>query len=162
MTLTESSSVTDSRRGLAAFAGRDGDRTVVWFLSEVLFMDAATVGVSIRAGNFLRPRLRSLALRSPSTCARRAIEVRGLAYLVDSRPVDAKPSAETGGPLGRCVALPGTDRVDRRANVSGPKPGSFSDHFRVGRVTAARRVSSVDARLQAEQRTTGLAGRGRP
>ncbi len=41
-------------------------------LSEVTFMDAATVAVIIRAEAFLRDRSRSLTLRSPSTPARRA------------------------------------------------------------------------------------------
>ena len=40
-------------------------------LSEVTFMNAATVAVIIRAEAFLRDRSRSLTLRSPSAPARR-------------------------------------------------------------------------------------------
>jgi anti-anti-sigma regulatory factor len=40
-------------------------------LSEVEFMGAATVGLIVRAQEFLGLRARSLTLRSPSSCARR-------------------------------------------------------------------------------------------
>ena len=98
MALAESSSVTSSR-GPVAFPVRDCDRTVVWLrgehdvstvaalsqtmaraialddgdlvvdLSGVDFMDAATVGVIVRARDFLELQSRSLTLRAPSTCA---------------------------------------------------------------------------------------------
>ena len=55
MALTEISAGGFSRRGLAAFAGRDGNRTV------------GLVRLPVRAGEFLRLRSRSLTLRSPST-----------------------------------------------------------------------------------------------
>jgi anti-anti-sigma factor len=65
------------------------DTDLVIDLSEVTFMDAATVTVMIRAEAFLRDRSRSLTLRSPSTHARRVLGVGGLAELVDPQPATA-------------------------------------------------------------------------
>ena len=59
-------------------------------LSEVTFMNAATVAVIIRAEAFLRDRSRSLTLRSPSAPARRVLGVGGLAEPVDPRPATAR------------------------------------------------------------------------
>ena len=97
-----------------AVAGRDGDRTVVWLageldlatmevltqtlaraiavddadlvvdLSEVVGMDAETVGVLVRSRDFLRSQSRDLVVRAPSECARSAVEVGGLGDLIDS------------------------------------------------------------------------------
>ena len=105
-----------SRRPPAVFSGCDADHSVVWVrgaqdsstvvalcmtvaraialddadlvidLSEVTFMDAATVEVMVRAEAFLRDRSRSLTLRSPSSHAWRVLGVAGLAELVDARP----------------------------------------------------------------------------
>jgi anti-anti-sigma factor len=141
MALAESSSVT-SRRGLVAFAERDADRTVVWLqgehdvstvaalseimaraialddadlvvdLSGVQFMGAATVGVIIRARDFLGLRSRSLTLRSPSTCAGRILDVCGVADLLEDRPVAATRGTGTKGALGRLVPVPAADQVD--------------------------------------------------
>ena len=65
------------------------DTDLVIDLSEVTFMDAATVAVMVRAEAFLRDRSRSLTLRSPSTHARRVLGVAGLTELVDPRPTTA-------------------------------------------------------------------------
>ena len=62
------------------------DTDLVIDLSEVTFMDAATVEVMIRAESFLRDRSRSLTLRSPSTHARRVLGAGGLTGLVDPGP----------------------------------------------------------------------------
>jgi anti-anti-sigma factor len=108
-----------SRRRPAVFSGCDADHSVVWVrgahdastvvalcltmaraiafddadlvidLSEVTFMDAATVTVMIRAEAFLRDRSRSLMLRSPSTHARRVLGVAGLVELVNPGPITA-------------------------------------------------------------------------
>ena len=59
------------------------DRDVVVDLSGVEFMAVATVGVILRARESLRLRARSWALRSPSRCARRVLELCGLADLID-------------------------------------------------------------------------------
>lgn len=188
MALTESSSVTASR-GLASHEGRDADRTVVWLrgehdistvaglsetmaraialddadlvvdLSGVQFMDASTIGVVIGARNFLRPRSRSLALRSPSRCARRVLDLCGLAGLVDPGPVEGTRITEPADALGTWVAVPATDRC---AEASAPKPNRAEEPILVGRVIATRKVSSVDAHDPAEVRTTNVAGRGGP
>jgi anti-anti-sigma factor len=62
------------------------DTDLVIDLSEVTFMNAATVEVMVRAEAFLRDRSRSLTLRSPSTHAWRVLGVAGLTELVDPRP----------------------------------------------------------------------------
>jgi anti-anti-sigma factor len=187
----ESLSVTVSRRGPLAFARRDAARTFVWLrgehdvssvaalsetmaraiarddadlvvdLSEVQFMGAATVGVIVRARELLGLRSRSLALRSPSRCARRILDLCGHADLLDHRRVDATPAAGTAGALGTWVAVPPTDRVDQRADASAPQPSSAPGPVPVARVVAAT-VSSVDAHHRADARTTNVAGRGGP
>jgi anti-anti-sigma factor len=105
-----------SRGPPAVFPGCDADQSVVWVrgdhdastvvalcmtmaraiafddadlvidLSEVTFMDAATVEAIVRAEAFLRDRSRSVTLRSPSTHAWRVLGGAGLAELVDPRP----------------------------------------------------------------------------
>jgi anti-anti-sigma factor len=182
----EISSVTVSRPLVTACAGRNPDRTVVWLrgehdvstvaalsetmaraialddadvvvdLSDVQFMGAATVGVIIRAREFLRLRSRFLVLRSPSGCARRILELCGHADLLDLRPVDATPLTGPAGALRTWVAVPATDRIDQRADASAAKPVA------VGRVSAARRVSSADAHDRADERATNGVGRGGP
>jgi anti-sigma B factor antagonist len=175
MARTELSSVSVSHQGVA-FAERDADRIVVWLrgehdastvvalsetmaraialddadvvvdLSGVHFMGAATVGVIIRAGEFLRLRSRSLVLRSPSRCARRILDVCGLANLLDSRPVDATRMTGAAGALGTWVEMPASDPVDRRADASTPKPGGAEDPVRADHVASARELSSVVSR----------------
>jgi anti-anti-sigma factor len=171
---------------VTAFAGRNSDRTVVWLrgeqdvstvaalseilaraialddadvvvdLSEVQFMGAATVGVIIRAREFLRLRSRFLVLRSPSERARRILDVCGHADLLDPRPIDAMPLTGPAGALGTWVAVPATDRIDRRADAFAPTS------VPVGRVSAPRKVSSADADHRADERATNRVGRGGP
>ena len=62
------------------------DADLVLDLRDVPFMDASTVGVIIGAREFLRPRGRSLTLRSISGIVRRLIEVCDLDDLVERRP----------------------------------------------------------------------------
>lgn len=187
----ESVSVTVSRRGLLAFARRDAARTVVRLrgehdvstvaalsetmaraialddadlvvdLSEVEFMSAATVGVIVRARELLGLRSRSLALRSPSRCARRILDLCGHACLHYPGPVDATPPARTAGALGRLVAVPATDRVDQRVDVSAPQHTSAHGPDPVASVIAAS-VSPADPHHRADERTTNLIGRGGP
>jgi anti-anti-sigma factor len=186
------SSVTVSRRHVTAFAGHNSDRTVVWLrgehdvstvaalsetmaraialddadvvvdLSEVQFMGAATVGVIIRAREFLRLRSRQLVLRSPSECARRILDVCGHSDLLDPRIADATPLTGPAGALGTWVVVPATERIDRRADASAPEPCSAPDPVPVGRVTAARRLSSADAHQRADERAPNGVGRGGP
>jgi anti-anti-sigma factor len=58
-------------------------------LSGVQFMDAATVGVIVRAREFLGARSRCLTLRSPSRCASRVLHLCG----VDDRTAVARGAA---------------------------------------------------------------------
>lgn len=187
----ESLSVTVSRRGLRAFARRDTDRTVVRLrgehdvstvaalsetmaraiarddadlvvdLSEVQFMGAATVGVIVRARELLGLRSRSLALRSPSRCARRVFDLCGHADLLDPRRVDATPAVGAAGALGTWVTVPATHRIDQRADASAPQCISAPGLVPVARVIAAK-ASSVDEHRRANERTTDVAGRGGP
>jgi anti-anti-sigma factor len=149
----EPSSATVSRRGQPSSLADETDSTVVWLhgehdiatvatLSEVMvqaialddgdlvvdlrgveFMDAATVGVIMRARGLLRLRSRSLVLRSPSRCARRLLELCGLAHLVVLPPAEVMPPAGLAGALGTWVAVPGGDRVDRLTHAPSPEPG---------------------------------------
>ena len=97
-----------------AVAGRQAETTVVWLrgdhdfsttssliqtikeavaldetfltidLSNVQFMDAATIGIMIRTRNYFLRLRRSLTLRAPSSQARRVLDVCGLTdFLVD-------------------------------------------------------------------------------
>jgi anti-anti-sigma factor len=157
MALAESSSVIVSRRGLMALAVPDAGRRVVWVrgehdvstvtaLSETLaraislddadlvvdlrgvqFMDAATVGVMVRARELLRLRSRCLVLRSPSRCARRVFGLCGLA-----------------------------DLLDQRADGSPPKPGRPADRVRAGRAFA-RKVSLADGHHRPDERIGNVA-----
>jgi len=185
------SSVTVSRPHVTPFAGRNPDRTVVWLrgehdvstvaalsevmaraialddadvvvdLSEVQFMGAATVGVIIRARQFLRLRSRSLVLRSPSECARRILDVCGHSdLLLDPRITDATPLTGPAGALGTWVVVPATDRIDRRVDASAPQPSSAPDPVPVGRVSAATGVSSADAHHRADERAPNGVGGG--
>src|ERR1700728_4401693 len=113
MTRTESPSVSIPRRSVLAYEGRADEGTVVghvgeydvssvgWLwdtlagamacdgadlvidLSGVEFIDAATVGVMVRAGNYLRGRSRSLVLRGPSRGTRRVLDLCRLAGSVE-------------------------------------------------------------------------------
>ena len=128
MGLTKGSSAVVTRRDVPAYAEREADRMVVWLkgehdastvdalwetldraiafddadlvidLSEVEFMGSATVGVIVRARESLRPRSRSLTLRSPSRCARRLLDLYGLADRLDpyAAGVSSAPWAESG------------------------------------------------------------------
>lgn len=64
----------------SAIAADDADLVVD--LSEVSFMDAATISVIIRARTFLGALGRMLWLRDPSRCARRLLTVCGLDSLI--------------------------------------------------------------------------------
>ncbi len=172
MASMEPLSVPPNARG-SALAGRDGTRTVVWVrgehdiatsdelsdtfagviashdadlvvdLSEVQFMDASTIGVIVRASNLLAPRSRSLSLRSPAKCARRVLDMCGLAELIEPDP----PASEVAGALGTWVAVPVMNRADDHADGSTP--------------VAATTAKPADSE-QAGQGTTALAGgRGR-
>lgn len=62
------------------------DSDLVLDLSDVQFMDAATINVLIRSREFLRARSRSLVLTAPSTSALRVIRACGLDHLIEPGP----------------------------------------------------------------------------
>ena len=72
-----------------AIAVDHGD--LVLDLSGVQFLDAATVGVIVRAREFLGARSRCLSLRSPSRCASRVLRLCD----VDDRTAVARGAAVT-------------------------------------------------------------------
>jgi anti-sigma B factor antagonist len=79
-----------------------GDGDVVLDMSGVTFLDASTIGVVVRACRHLRQRSRSLAVRPPSTCARRLFELCDLADLITPAPVlSLGPMASRSGPVAR-------------------------------------------------------------
>jgi anti-anti-sigma factor len=185
MALTEPSSVTMSFRGLATFAGRDVDRTVVWLqgehdvsttvalagtlaravalddadlvidLSEVQFMSAATVGIIVRTHGLLAQQSRSLTLRAPSRCARRVLELCGVVGDLDLAPADTTPETTTASALGSWVTVPAADRADLPA--AAPSPDNATDPGRV--VPLATNASSTGNDDPTDERTT-LAAQG--
>jgi hypothetical protein len=80
-------------------------------------MSAATIGVFVRARTLLRARSRSLVVRSPSRCARRLLDLCGLADLIDPRPVDT-PATGAVGAQGTWVTVPASDGVERCVEAS--------------------------------------------
>jgi anti-anti-sigma factor len=116
-------------------------------LSEVDFMAASTVGVIVRARDFLRQRSRSLTVRAPSAAARRVIDACDLSDLLGPSP--EMTSSELGKALGSWVAVPPTRRVDGDAASSDPVPERVP--ARVGR--------ALDLRARAVS-TEGLAHSG--
>lgn len=67
-----------------ADVGAVGQGDVVVDLSQVLFMDAAIIGVLIGARNALRSQSRDLTIRAPSRLARRVLELCGLGELIEN------------------------------------------------------------------------------
>jgi anti-sigma B factor antagonist len=166
MVRAESSCVT-SHRGPVLFPVRDADRTVVWLrgehdvstvaalsqtmaraialddgdlvidLSDVQFMDAATVGVIIRARDFLRLQSRSLVLRFPSSCAARILDLCDLGDLLEPRPV--------------LVVVPPPDPTDAVPAV-GDGPDDLQERARRGDV-ALLSLLRLDERTHAHRRS---------
>jgi anti-sigma B factor antagonist len=135
-----------STRGPLTFPAPDADRTVVWLrgehdvstvaalsqtmaraialddgdlvvdLSGVQFMDAATVGVIIRARDFLALQSRSLVLNAPSACAARVLDLCALAGLLEPKPDHNTPYSRPADgahlPL-RADAFDGVDLQER-------------------------------------------------
>jgi anti-anti-sigma factor len=76
------STLTSLSQTIARAVALDVDHFVI-DLSGVQFLDAATIGVIIRARNDLQLQCRSLTLRAPSRFARRVLELCGLTELLD-------------------------------------------------------------------------------
>ena len=69
------------------------NRDVTVDLGGVTFINAATIAVIVRAHDYLLLDSRSLTLRTPSRCARRVLEICGLAGLAEQLPHERAPSA---------------------------------------------------------------------
>jgi anti-sigma B factor antagonist len=101
------------------------DADLVVDLTELEFIDAATIGLLIRTRNFLGPRSRTLTVRNPPRFARRILDICGLAGLIDAAPADAGQGM--GSPvaaLSSWVPVPATDRAERGARRSAAAIGN--------------------------------------
>ena len=74
-------------RGIAA-----GEDALIVDLEGVTFMSASTIAVLVSTRRFLADRGRALIVRSPSPCARRLLDVCGLAALIEDIPLDSAAS----------------------------------------------------------------------
>ena len=94
------------------------DSDLVVDLSGVDFMSSATVGVLVRAREFLRSLSRSLQVQSPSTCARRILALCDLDDLLDDLAVVNEGS--TAGVTATVSSLDGLRRSrERLISVAG-------------------------------------------
>jgi len=113
---------------LRAIGHDDADLTLD--LSEVTFIDAATVGTIVRTREFLRFWSRSLALRSPSRCALRVLELCDLADLLDPGRSEARGPAPSAPALGTWVAVPSTEPAEPKDIVLAPDSSSTLESVR--------------------------------
>ena len=74
-------------------------QTVIVNLSGVEFMGAATVGVIIAARERLRLSSRNLAIRAPSHCALRILDLCGFSEFLDGEPTEVTHPRDRRGPL---------------------------------------------------------------
>lgn len=77
----------DMARGIAA-----SDDALVIDLQGVTFMGASTISVLVTTRRFLADRGRGLIVRSPSACARRLLDICGLADLIEDIPLESAAS----------------------------------------------------------------------
>lgn len=91
------------------------DSDLVVDLSEVQIIDASTISIIIQARDTLQARSRALRLQSPSSSARRCLELYGLVELIDDGPIDTTPATTTA--LGSWVAVPTTDPVGQTTST---------------------------------------------
>lgn len=93
-----------------AIVADDGD--VVVDLSDVVFMDAATMGVLVRGNALLVSRDRHLTVRSPKFAQRRLLEICGLANLIEPTPAEELSQGQGAvTPLETWVEVPATPRT---------------------------------------------------
>jgi anti-anti-sigma factor len=115
-------------------------------LSGVTFMGLSTLGVILRAQEFLRHRSQTLTLRSPSACSRRIMGALAVDDLLGPGPEELGtefPGDEQGNALGTWVEVPTTPRGDRGAVPSPPGPEPVP-------VRGARAIDLRDHALSAE------------
>jgi anti-anti-sigma factor len=135
------------------------DADVVVDLSEVRFIDVATVRVIRRAQDLLRARSRCLVLRSPPGCVSRVLELCGDADLL--APPAATPATGAADALGTWVPVPVTDQADQPADAFPPLPTSAPDPVSATLLGTAL-VSSVVADHRDDKLTTTVASPGAP
>jgi anti-anti-sigma factor len=129
--------------GLATAIAVD-DADVVVDLSEVQFFDVASIGLLIRARDFLRPRSRRLTLRNPPRCAQRVLEVWGTAGLIDAAPADsARATGSLAPALSSWVPVPPTDRADPASRRSAAAIGDAVDSVPAERLPLATATQST-------------------
>jgi anti-anti-sigma factor len=131
-----------------------GDTDLVVDLSRVELMTAATVVVLVRARELLRVRSRSLLVRSPSTPARRVLELSDLRDLLEHRSVDTRLAAAAGAL--RKVTVRTIEGIDRGVEVSMldrvPKIGLVEP------VETGTEMSSDDVHRRADEQPMKAAG----
>jgi anti-anti-sigma factor len=133
---------------LATAIGLDGADVVV-DLSEVQFIDAATIGLLIRARDFLRSRSRHLRLRNPLRPVRRILDVCDLTGMIDAAPVDAgQAMGWSTSAVGSGVPVPPTDRADPGRRLSAAVFGNAAHSVSPGRLrlVTATQSPAVDVR----------------
>lgn len=96
-------------------AAIDLDRAdLVVDMSEVRFMNSATAGVFLRAAELLAQQSRTIALRSPSACARRLLTACGAGDLIEPTTVDSRRTTTAlTADLRSQVAAPASVRINR-------------------------------------------------
>jgi anti-anti-sigma factor len=104
-------------------------------LSGVEFMGASTLGVIVRAREYLRQRSASLTVRSPSAFVQRIINVCGLDDLLG--PIPGGAHGVTRKALGSWVAVPAAERSVGRPGLSA---SSRAAHPSAGPAPAERRT----------------------
>jgi hypothetical protein len=87
-------------------------------MSDVDFMAVSTLGVIVRAREFLHQQSRSLTVQRPSRVARRVIGACGLDDLLSPDP--QTDTHETADALGSWVAVAATERAGEEAVASPP------------------------------------------
>ena len=101
-------------------------------LSEVEFIGTSTLGIIVRARQYLWQRSASLTVRSPSAPARRSLDACGLTDLLSPDAEMADPL--TGKALGSWVAVPAVERSGGRPGGSAVVPTHVPEHL--GRASA--------------------------
>ena len=142
MAIVEQPSLTVFRGGHVAAGEGDTNRTVVWLhgkhdlstvseleaalasamstdhvgftidLSDVRFIDVATLHALAKTGEALRSRSRSFELRSPTPFIALLLEGFGLGRLVTPSSLAASPTPEAASALGSWVSVPVAERAD--------------------------------------------------
>jgi anti-anti-sigma factor len=131
-------------------------RGLVLDLSEVTFMSTSTLGVIVRAREYLREHSASLTVRSPSQPVLLLVSACGLGYLLGPGPDEV--DNPTGEALSSWVSVPVVGPADGQPGTLAPPPGRSP-----GGVASAMapRAQAVSAGRHAAESTTKVAVLGR-